>query len=478
MKLQVGNVTCHVARFDYKGEEEILSKCLTVVVPGYQYTHAYKNKHWDGLQRFYHRNSRRFPTGFLSVVAEHFAEYDFPIDVEDSRPLANLPSQIPYAIDTKLRDYQASEILSVLHNRLAVGETTIPWVRGVLKHPTGSGKSITAIGLIETVDEPTLYLLERRRLLHQFAEQYEQFTGKKAGKIGDQICTLEKVTVASVASLVTRLGNKEVKAFLDSVGLILIDECHHVREGRYPAILQQCVKAPFRLGLSGTPLTRGDLGDFQLIGSTGDLISTLDRTPLENEGYLAKVRVKFLESESGQSFRGTYNEAYRKCIVRNDERNRKIARVAVAEVRKRQSKVLILVRFIAHGTTLQSYLSMVPGLKSVFIHGTVPSAQQAQSIRSFGEVGGVDVIIATAVLDEGVDIPVANVLINAASGMSEIKTIQRVGRIVRPKDNWQSVRVYDFMDRDNTYLLKHSLQRLRTYKSENFDVLPTKQLVS
>jgi superfamily II DNA or RNA helicase len=471
MQVSLNNIYCQVTKFDYRGEEDILDECLTVMTPGYKFMPRYKTGQWDGTYHFYHHNSMRFPAGFLPLINTEFQTNDFPVILTDLRPDLQTPFYdyaIPKPVLKKLRDYQASEITSVLNNRLMVGGKAIPWRRGVLKHPTGSGKSITALGLIETVDQPTLYLIERKRLLHQFAGQYAEFSGKVPGQIGDGLYDLAKVTIASVASLVTRLGDPQVRKYLETVQVVIADECQHVKTGRYTKIMNACRNASVRLGMSGTPLQRGDLGDIQLIGTTGELISTLERAPLEKEGYLAPVKVKFITMDSGRKYRMSYDQAYKQLIVENGHRNTRIVKAAVAEVTKREAKVLILVRYLLHGNILQSLFEEHTSLNTVFIHGSVPSDEQREVIKSFETTGGIDVIIATAILDEGVDIPVANVLINAAGGQSEIKTVQRVGRVVRPKADDSFVRVYDFFDKDNEYLLKHSLTRLQTYKAENF----------
>jgi superfamily II DNA or RNA helicase len=52
---------------------------------------------------------------------------------------------------------------------------------------------------------------------------------------------------------------------------------------------------------------------------------------------------------------------------------------------------------------------------------------------------------------------------------SEIATVQALGRTLRKHENKSKVFIYDFIDRA-PYLGKHSIQRLRAYKSLNFEV--------
>jgi len=76
------------------------------------------------------------------------------------------------------------------------------------------------------------------------------------------------------------------------------------------------------------------------------------------------------------------------------------------------------------------------------------------------------VLIASSIYDEGVDLPEVNVLIKASGGKSEVKTIQQVGRGLRPKK--EKLIVYDFNDMNSKFLSAHSKKRIKTYKQEGF----------
>lgn len=81
------------------------------------------------------------------------------------------------------------------------------------------------------------------------------------------------------------------------------------------------------------------------------------------------------------------------------------------------------------------------------------------------------VLIATGIFDEGVDMPLLDAGIMAGGGQSKIKSIQRVGRILRPKPTGSNeVFIIDFKDTGNKYLLRHSAERLQAYEDEGFAV--------
>ena len=81
--------------------------------------------------------------------------------------------------------------------------------------------------------------------------------------------------------------------------------------------------------------------------------------------------------------------------------------------------------------------------------------------------GTIKVIIATSILDEGVDLPNIDVLVLAGGLKSSIATLQRVGRGLRTGGNVDRLYVVDTIDFQNHHLLKHSFQRLQDYRAED-----------
>jgi len=72
-------------------------------------------------------------------------------------------------------------------------------------------------------------------------------------------------------------------------------------------------------------------------------------------------------------------------------------------------------------------------------------------------------VIATAVWYEGISIRSLNVIINAAGGKSEIRTLQTIGRGLRVTDEKKTVIIWDVWDISHRYLIEHAGERLCTY---------------
>ena len=79
--------------------------------------------------------------------------------------------------------------------------------------------------------------------------------------------------------------------------------------------------------------------------------------------------------------------------------------------------------------------------------------------------GNTEVLIASKIFDQGIDIPELDALILAGSGKSSARALQRIGRVIRSYPGKRWANVIEFWD-NAKYLESHSTARLKIYKSE------------
>ena len=82
------------------------------------------------------------------------------------------------------------------------------------------------------------------------------------------------------------------------------------------------------------------------------------------------------------------------------------------------------------------------------------------------EDGHLRCLIATSILNEGIDVKGIDVLILAGGGKAKISLLQRAGRGLRTGENKDKLLIIDFANFTHKYLLKHSMLRLKIYRSE------------
>ena len=147
----------------------------------------------------------------------------------------------------------------------------------------------------------------------------------------------------------------------------------------------------------------------------------------------------------------------RKCnITENEERNDCVIKLA-NDYNDRNISTIVLIQVIEHGKFLSKKIK-----NSVFVHGSTEKSKRQKILNDFSN-GKFNVLIASVIADEGLDIPTLSVLINAGGGKSPTRAKQRVGRVIRKGSDYAIV--YDFND-VGRWSSSHSRKRKKILKEE------------
>ena len=122
----------------------------------------------------------------------------------------------------------------------------------MLEAGTGCGKTVMAISIVGQVRRKTAVLVHKDFLLNQWRERIEAFLpGVKVGVLQGPTCDHEGkgIVLCMIQSLVKRAYPAE---FFDSIGLVVVDECHHIAAKTFSECLRP-FGAAHRLGLTATP---------------------------------------------------------------------------------------------------------------------------------------------------------------------------------------------------------------------------------
>lgn len=149
-------------------------------------------------------------------------------------------------------------------------------------------------------------------------------------------------------------------------------------------------------------------------------------------------------------------------VQANLARNAAAVTLARCEAEKGNS-VIILVGSIEHGQQVAEAL----GPCARMVHSK--SKARKRDIVDF-RAGAYRVMVATSLADEGLDVPVASVLILLSGGRSPTKIIQRAGRVMRPYPGKTHGTVHDFLDRGAKLAHAQARARRKTYESLGYDV--------
>lgn len=342
--------------------------------------------------------------------------------------------------------------------------------RGIVVLPTGSGKTRVACAALARAACSAAILVPTRALLEQWVAVLRTVYRDPIGVIGDGEQRVEAITVMTFESAYRRLdlyGNR--------FGMLIVDEVHHFAGGIRSEALEMCV-APIRLGLTATmpqsaqrlrELIGPVVCELQIDDLTGRHLAELDtvriHVALEADERVAYVRDHEPFDELRREIRRVHPGAdWKTCvsliarmpdgreILSAEQRASALATFPRAKrrvvhdlaARHWQDRVLVFTATADQAYTLGEDL-IVP-----VITAETSRAERADILDRFRS-GAVRMIASARVLNEGIDVPEANVAIIAGGALGVREHVQRIGRILRPKEGKRAT-AYELATIDTT----------------------------
>jgi superfamily II DNA or RNA helicase len=262
---------------------------------------------------------------------------------------------------------------------------------------------------------------------------------------------------------------KIIAKYLKMIDVLILDETHHGSAKSFYRLMQR-IQAPFRFGLSGTPFGNADGNGLMVEACFGPVVARVTNEELIQRGVSARPTIRFVEVDKPEIEENLdWHTVYKQGIVLNEHRNQLIAGEA-KRFAKANKPCLIMIRELWHGDNLSKLLTEMK-VKHAYVHGQMLSANVERSKVKF-EAGKFNVLIASPIFGEGVDIPAIRSLIIADGGQSVREVLQKIGRGLRKKDGGDNVLdVVDFADTGHTWLARHSQERMNIYVDEGFEVI-------
>lgn len=342
--------------------------------------------------------------------------------------------------------------------------------RGVVVLPTGAGKSHVALMAIDDRRRDTLVIAPTLDLVRQWYDLLRVSFAVPVGVVGGgdyQVAPLTVTTYDSAYLHMEHLGNR--------FGLVVFDECHHLPGDAYALAARLCL-APYRLGLSATP-ERADGRHDELGALIGPEVYRRDIREMTGE-YLAEYDVERVTVDLGPDERVAYEQAreiYRQFVrsqgirmsapngwsefvIRSSQsaegraamqayrRQRNLAFAAPSKLeyvehllhRHRRDRALL---FTDDNAT--AYAIARRFLVPVITHQT--RVTERSEILAGLAAGTYGAIATSKVLNEGVDVPAANVAVIVSGNASVREHVQRLGRVLRKKPDGGRAVLYELI---------------------------------
>ncbi len=364
------------------------------------------------------------------------------------------------SLSIKLRDYQEEAVSAWISNNY----------KGIVSLPTGSGK--TVVGIAAVVRKPvwTLVVAFTREQMRQWRDHFIKGCSASPGIIGLFYSDEKRIAPITISTYQTAF--RHIEKLSRYFQLLIVDEVHHLPADKFRAIALGMF-SPYRLGLSAT-VTREDGRHEELFPLMGGVVYHKSPQELVEAGYLSPYRIETIkvdltpdERKKFEELRKKYRELSRgmefeelvKAAKNGDElaaealkvrselrqlihnAKKKIEKVKeiVSKELQKGSKILVFTQYIEQAEELGKVLG------APVVTGETEKKVRDRNFQLFRE-GLERVLVLTTVGDEGVDIPDANVGIIVAGTGSKRQFIQRLGRLLRPKEGKQAV-LYEIVAR-------------------------------
>jgi len=451
-------ITGLVDLFTYKNPEYYRKKRLKLSVKKTSQTLIhYSVSHLDNMRCLF------LPRGGLKRVLDYYKEHDLLVRIADERiELLTIDCHLK---NTTLEPQQDKIIKTLIDNE-----------GGLIQMDTGGGKTISILGLIAKLKQPTLIVVHEHKLRGQWEEEIENRLGGNfvLGRYdGDEkregnICTAVINTLYNMV--------ESGSDILNQFGLIIGDECHRFSSNMWLGVMHRS-SSKYRVGVTAT-VERKDGNHILTLDIVGDML--LDITASEVKHRITTFEYEMIDTNisfeipTRNRWTGHQREdvlditAAISLLAGHEERNGIILEHISRDIEAGYIPLVLSDR-VAHSKYLHKRLQEF-GYNSVLLIGATRKKTNWTEIRKDESVQVV--VASSSIAAEGLDYPRLSSLHITTPTSNLPKLKQKVGRIRRFIEGKPVPVVRDYVDNkafvmEDTpkYVLKYSaLNRKKFYE--------------
>jgi len=406
-----------------------------------------------------------------------------PVPVK--KPVISIPVKHTTVTHTPLEDYFDRLGLWPWQRR-ALRSWAESGYKGVVEAVTGTGKTrvgIAAAAWAAKNRRRTLILVPTTDLQRQWCRELRnQLRDVRTGLLGDGAhdrFTDHDIIVSTIQSCIHHLSSLRT-----GKGLLIADECHRYGGTKWAQALQESF--PYRLGLTATYERSDDGVHDELTPYFKQKVYTIEYAEALRDDVIAHFKIAFLGVPFSADERYQYEVAdsgvrwaagillnqrglpakpfgtFIKEVTRLKDQDDPIAgyylsafterRRILAEARAKLERLAALSGAAAcsQGTIVFTQTQAAAkaaarmlhnqGLPTAFLHSDLDGDTRRSILQDFAE-GDTLVIAAPKLLDEGIDVPAADLAIILASSRTRLQMVQRMGRVLRKKTDNRLARI-------------------------------------
>lgn len=423
---------------------------------------------WDGCVDFI-TQAGYFKIGLLpqviNLIKADKLDYKL-IDNRDDLVIPKMPEKVG-GLDP--RHYQTEGLLTFITNEVEGHHFPV----GVINAATNAGKTMFMAGLYLAYRKKyeALVLINDKDLYNQMKTEMPQLVGDDFGYMQGKEFKDGKFMVVMVQTLSKNI--KKYRSLLEKKKMILVDECDLANNKTYKTCIQACPNIIVRAGLSGSIFLKNvgmdKLKNQNLHELFGDELVHITKRQMVDWGFSTEVGVTILRGSTKGSRQGeTYKEEYDRCIVYDEDRNRKIIKRLSYMLKRRRYPALIICQFHHHIELMYLLIQKHFGdkYKVEYVHHETKNRKKI--IEDFRD-GKIDILVGSYILRRGKNLPLTRYISNVSGSKSEESIIQIIGRLERKHNNKSKAHMDDWYD-EGKYIGRHSKRRISYYKKMKFKV--------
>lgn len=415
----------------------------------------------------------RIPTGLYERLESKCEDAGISVDKYDKRSHGK---PIRVSFKGELRDQQVLASLELEK-----------YENGILCAPPAFGKTVLAAYLISKRKVSTLILLDKTDLIDQWIGEFKRFldideklpiyktkTGREKTRdsvYGSLLSGVDKTTgIIDFAMIGSAYHKGQFFENIDSYGMVLCDECHHIGSGQGQALMSR-IRAKYIYGLSATPERSDHLDDivYMLLGPIRHKYTVREQAEAWGiDRYVYPRFTRVVNISGGQLDIHKADDLIADSKVRNDQ--------IVADVEQAVTSgrtPVILTKLKRHAEVL--YALLKDKADHVFLIYGGQTAKENQDIKEKMLNTPDDeslVLIATGQkIGEGFNFSRLDTLMLAAPIKFEGRLVQYVGRLNRLYNMKKDVIVYDYVDAHIGFYERQYKSRLKTYRKLGYQIV-------
>lgn len=470
--LKLYNINESFVRFECpENIQRELSEFFSFKIPNARWNPKVKAGFWDGVIRLIDNKNKRFQKGLVKEVYEWCKDNQYEIEFDQNmwniyeNKLHYIKDKFPITLTP--RDYQEEYI-----------ETLLKRKRALLISPTSSGKSLIMYLALRELQENVnkiLVIVPTINLVTQLASDFDEYSNDNWSSeefvhqiVGGSNKNSEKQIYISTWQSIYKLGVD----YFEQFDAVIVDEVHTFEAKSGTHIMNCCINAQWKIGLSGT-LEETQIHEMSLKALFGPIYSFITTKELIDRKEISDVTINavVLKYKEVPSAKLTYQEEM-KWLIQNQ--NRKLLITKLNNTLK--GNILVLVNNIIHGKDILKELEEKTDRECYFVYGGTDPDIREKIRKLVDKKNNCTIIAIYKVFQAGVNIKNLNHIIFGYPTKSIIRLLQSIGRGLRKSDIKDHCDVWDLVDdlrgkrKTKNYCIEHFEERYRIYNNQKFNI--------